>query len=113
MIVWVATESDEVVNVACPDVMATVAARVTAPSVKVTLPVGVPRSGRYCGHGGGEGDYLAEDGGIGRRANGGGAGILVHDLWRGGIGAGACQEVAVAVVDGGDRVRRHRETMKS
>ena len=45
MIVCVATESDEVVNVACPDVMATVAARVTAPSVKVTLPVGVPAPG--------------------------------------------------------------------
>ena len=29
MIVCVATESDEVVNVACPDVMATVAASVT------------------------------------------------------------------------------------
>jgi hypothetical protein len=43
--VWVATESDEVVNVAFPDVMGTVAARVTAPSVKVTLPVGVPAPG--------------------------------------------------------------------
>ena len=43
--VWVATESDDVVNVAFPDVMGTVAARVTAPSVKVTLPVGVPAPG--------------------------------------------------------------------
>ena len=45
MIVWVATESEEVVKVACPEVMATVAARVVEPSVKVTVPVGVPAPG--------------------------------------------------------------------
>ena len=42
MTVWLPTESDDVVKVACPEVMATLAARVVEPSVKFTVPVGVP-----------------------------------------------------------------------
>jgi hypothetical protein len=34
-----------VVKVACPEVMVTLAASVVAPSVKVTVPVGVPVAG--------------------------------------------------------------------
>ena len=41
--VWVPVESDEVLKVAMPDVLtATFEARTVAPSVKVTLPTGVP-----------------------------------------------------------------------
>src|SRR5262245_54540211 len=43
--VCVATESDDVVNVACPEAMATFVAKVLAPSVNVTVPVGVPVAG--------------------------------------------------------------------
>ena len=39
------TERLEVVNVACPEAMATVLASVTAPSLKITVPVGVPAPG--------------------------------------------------------------------
>ena len=45
MIVWLATLRAAVVNVACPEVMVTLAARVVAPSVKVTVPLGVPAPG--------------------------------------------------------------------
>ena len=45
VIVWLPTASDEIVNVACPEDMATVDANVTVPSVKVTVPVGVPEPG--------------------------------------------------------------------
>ena len=45
MIVWLLTLKAAVVNVACPEVMVTLAARVVAPSVKVTVPLGVPAPG--------------------------------------------------------------------
>ena len=45
MTVWLATLRAAVVNVACPEVMVTLAARVVAPSVKVTVPLGVPAPG--------------------------------------------------------------------
>jgi hypothetical protein len=45
VIVWLATVSALVVKVALPEVMATVAAKVTVPSLKVTVPVGVPAPG--------------------------------------------------------------------
>ena len=45
VIVWLPTASDEIVNVACPEDMATLAARVAVPSLKVTVPVAVPDPG--------------------------------------------------------------------
>ena len=45
MIVCVATLKEDVVKVAWPLVMVTLAARVVAPSVKVTVPLGVPTPG--------------------------------------------------------------------
>ena len=43
---WLATDSDEVVKVAWAEPLrATLAANVLAPSVKVTVPVGVPAPG--------------------------------------------------------------------
>jgi hypothetical protein len=46
VIVWLATLRAEVVNVACAEPFsATPEARVVAPSVKVTVPVGVPAPG--------------------------------------------------------------------
>ena len=45
MIVWVPRVRVKVVNVAWPAVMATLAAKVVAPSVKVTVPPGVPTPG--------------------------------------------------------------------
>ena len=45
MIVWLPRARVEVVNVAWAAVMVTLAARVVAPSVKVTVPPGVPAPG--------------------------------------------------------------------
>ena len=45
MIVCVATLKEDVVKVAWPLAMVTLAARVVAPSVKVTVPLGVPAPG--------------------------------------------------------------------
>jgi hypothetical protein len=45
VIVWFPVLSVEVVKVAWPDAMVTLAARVVAPSVKVTVPPGVPVPG--------------------------------------------------------------------
>jgi hypothetical protein len=45
VIVWFPVVSVEVVKVAWPDAMVTLAARVVAPSVKVTVPLGVPVPG--------------------------------------------------------------------
>src|SRR5438132_1210262 len=45
MIVWLATDSAEVVKVACPEAMATLAARELARAASGTVPLGVPAPG--------------------------------------------------------------------
>ena len=76
--------------------------RVVVPSLKVTVPVGVPLPGAAALDRGREGHRLAEDRRVGRGdVSARGRRVLVDRLGQRGGGAGG--EVAVAAVDGGDR----------
>ena len=76
---WVATPRLEVVRLALPLLKVAVPSKLE-PSLKVTVPVGVPPPSCRGRDRGREGDGLAEHRGVGRRRDRGGRGVLGDGL---------------------------------